>query len=70
MQTLSIHEITSIELGEVSHFEKSSNRKAFYVRHLIIVDLNGNKIDIDLFSNDQNALTINADWNQNQSITL
>lgn len=70
MQTLSIHEIKSIELGEVSSFEKTSNRKAFHVRHLIIIDLNGNKLEIDLFSNDKKALTINADWNQGQSIVL
>ena len=70
MQTISIHEITSIELGEVSSFEKTSDRAAFHVRHLIITDASGYRIAIDLFSNDQKALTINADWNQNQSITL
>lgn len=70
MQTLSIHQITSIELGEVSSFEKTRDREAFHARHLIITDANGNRLAIDLFSNDPKALTINADWNQGQSITL
>ena len=70
MQTLSIHEIKSIELESIQSFDAEKNRAAFSVRALNITDINGNKITIDLFSHDVKALTINADWNQDQSITL
>jgi hypothetical protein len=70
MQTLSIHEIKSIELESTQSFDAEKNRAAFSVRALNITDIHGNKITIDLFSHDLKALTINADWNQGQSIVL
>ncbi len=44
--------------------------KAFNVRRLTIIDSNGYKIDVELFSDNAKALTVIADWNQDQSITL
>lgn len=67
---LNIHQITSITIDEVFSFEKTPSRDAFSVRHLKITDANGNVVTLDLFSDDAKALTIHADWNQGQSITL
>ena len=57
MQTINIHEVTSVKLGTVSTFAKSSNRKAFNVRTLEITDAYGNKIAIELFATDREFLT-------------
>lgn len=70
MQTINIHDVSSIKLSEVSSFDKSSNRRAFNVRTLEIIDAYGHKITIELFSHDPQALTINAEWNQEQLITV
>ena len=70
MQTINIHEVQSITLSEVSSFDQTSNRPAFNVRRLTIIDSNGYKIDVELFSNNAKALTVIADWNQDQSISL
>lgn len=70
MQTINIHSIKSIELGKVSTYKTSSTRSGFSARRLTIIDENGNKIDIELFSKDPEALTLNAEWNQDQSITV
>jgi hypothetical protein len=70
MQTINIHEVSSITLSEVSSFDETSHRPAFNVRRLTIIDNNGYKIDIELFSSDLKALTINADWNNGQLITV
>ena len=65
MQTINIHDVSSIKLSD-----KSSNRRAFNVRTLDIIDAYGHKIVIELFAHDPQALTINADWNQDQAITV
>ncbi len=70
MQTINIHEVQSITLSEVSSFDQTSSRPAFNVRRLTIIDSNGYKIDVELFSDNAKALTVIADWNQDQSITL
>ena len=70
MQTINIHEVSSIKLSEVTSFDKSANRRAFNVRNLEIMDAYGNRITIELFAHDPQALTINADWNQGQSIIV
>ena len=72
MQTLNIHDIKSITISEISNFDRDSNklREAFSVRRLDIIDINGNKTSIELFADNAKDLTIVADWNNDQSITL
>ncbi len=70
MQTITIHEVKTIELLTVESFEADSNSAALNTRRLRVEDKDGNSYEIVLFSNDANALTINADWNENQSITV
>lgn len=68
MQTINIHEVTSVKLGTVSTFAKSSNRKAFNVRTLEITDAYGNKIAIELFATDREFLTLNPNQEELESI--
>lgn len=70
MQTLNIHQVQSVTLSEASHYEAEINREAFSVRRLEVTDISGNKISIELYANDPKALTINADWNDGQSIIV
>jgi hypothetical protein len=70
MQTLNIHQVQSVTLSEISHYEAEINREAFSVRRLEVTDTSGNKISIELYANDAKALRVIADWNQDQSITL
>jgi len=70
MQTITIHDVKTIELLTVESFEADSNSAAFNTRRLRVEDKDGNSYEIVLFSNDAKALTINADWNENQSITV
>lgn len=72
MQTLNIHDIKTITLSEITSFDRDSNklREAFSVRRLDIIDINGNKTSIELFADNAKDLTIIADWNNDQSITL
>jgi hypothetical protein len=61
MQTLSIHDVKTITLSEITSFTKSPNRKAFTVRNLEITDIHGNRMQIDLFGNDTDSLLINGE---------
>lgn len=70
MQTITIHDVKSVELLKTEHFEADKEGAAFNTRRLRVEDKDGNICELVLFSSDEKALTITADWNQGQSITL
>jgi hypothetical protein len=58
MQSINIHDIKSITLSEVTSFKKTTTRKAFTVRKLEVLDIHGNRINIDFFGHDLDSLAI------------
>jgi hypothetical protein len=70
MQTITIHDVKTIELLKLEAFESDKDGAAFNTRRLRVEDKDGNLYDIVLFSDKKEALTITADWNDDQSITL
>lgn len=70
MQTLTIHQVTSIQINETEHYPSDKQGNAFNTRRIKVEDITGSIFEIVLFADDAKALTMNADWNQGQSITL
>lgn len=56
MQTISIHDVKTIELLKTESFESDKDGAAFNTRRLRVEDKDGNLYDIVLFSDNQESL--------------